>query len=419
MRRSDNRPRLTKPVIHIELSDEKKRLRIILLIGCLLIAFVALFFALTSALNTEPGWKTVEAQASDLNCSSDFVFNYYLGDSGVSATEENRKLSVVYSDATVKGFWLFHESLQKEGLYNVAYLSTHPNEMVTVDPVLYEAFSKIQKAENRCLYLGPVYREYARIFTSGSEAEAMLYDPGQNAAQAEYLMDMVSYANDPDHIDLELLGDNQVRLKVSGDYLTYIQQNELLNLLDFGWMKNAFIVDYLAQELQNNGLSKGYLVSFDGFTRNLDDRGNEYSFNTFDREGDDIYLPAVFQYDAPVSIVFLRNYPMTDLDTNSYYRFTSGRIVTAQVDPVDAMNKSALNELVSYSYQVGCADILLQTVPVYLQDSFSADGLNELTDDGIYSLWFDNKVLYHNEREVSLQMNVTEGTSYSEAFAGK
>lgn len=419
MSSGDKRPRGIKPVINIELNDDKKRLRIILLIGCLLIAFVALFFGLTSALNTDPGWKTVKAETSELNCGSDFVFHYYLGDSGVSATVENKQLSAIYSEATVKAFWLFHESLQKENLNNVAYLSAHPNETVTVETALYEAFSKIQKAQNRCLYLGAVYREYARIFSSESDAEAQRFDPAQNPEQAAYLKELAAFANDPEHIDLELLENNQVRLKISSDYLAYIQKNELSNLLDFGWMKNAFIVDYLAEKLLDGGFNKGYLVSYDGFTRNLDNRGDAYNFNLFDRDGDDVYLPALFQYEKPVSIVFLRNYPMSDVDKYGYYRFASGRIVTACVDPQDGVSKSALDNLVSYSYQVGCADILLQTTPVYLQDTFSAEELNELTDAGIYSIWFDDKVLYHNEKDVCLQMKNTEDRSYLKAFTGE
>lgn len=418
MSNADKKPRGIKPVIRIELTDEKKRLRLILLVAFLLIGIIALFFALTSALNTDPGWKEVEVETSDLNCSADFTFQYYLGDAGMSATAEYKQLSVVYSDATVKAFWLFHESLLTEKLNNVAYLNANPNKTVTVKPALYEAFAKIQNAKNRSLYLGPVYLEYDRIFRSESEGEAERVDPVKNQEQAAYLKEIATFANDPEHIDLELLGNNQVRLKVSDAYLDYIQKNELSDLLNFGWMKNAFIADYLADTLQDNGFRKGYLVSFDGYTRNLDDRGIKYNFNLFDRSGNDIYLPAMFQYEKPVSIVFLRNYPMTDKDQSRYYRYSSGQIVTSYIDPADGMNKSAVDNMVSYSYELGCAEILLQIAPVYLKDSCSADEINVLTDVKVNSIWFGDEVLYYNEKEVRLQMNSTEEFSYRAVYTG-
>ncbi len=419
MSNADKKPRGIKPVIKIELIDDKKRLRLILLVVFLLIGMVALFYGLTTALNTDPGWKIVEVESSDLNCSGDFVLNYYLGDAGVSATVEYKQLSAVYTEATVKGFWLFHESVLTDKLNNVAYLNTHPNEIVTVDPVLYQAFALIQQNEIRSLYLGPVYIEYDRIFRSESEGEAKSFDPAQNAEQAAYIQEIAAFANDPEQINLELLGNNQVRLKVSEEYLAYIQENELTDLLNFGWMKNAFIADYLAEVLLDAGFTKGFLVSYDGFTRNLDNREILYNFNLFDREGNDIYMPALMEYNKPISIVFLRNYPMSDQDQRHYYRFSNGRIVTSCIDPQDGMSKSAVDNVVSYSYQAGCAEILMQLAPVYLQDTFHADALHGLADAEIYSVWFADTVLSYNDRNMKLQMQSAEKSPYSAAYADK
>ena len=79
-----------------------------------------------------------------------------------------------------------------------------------------------------------------------------------------------------------------------------------------------------------------------GFTRNLDVSGNSYSFNLFDRQNSDIYLPAVMQYKAPMSIVYLRNYPMSSQDRWHYYSFTNGRIVTACIDPADGKRHESI-----------------------------------------------------------------------------
>ena len=95
-------------------------------------------------------------------------------------------------------------------------------------------------------------------------------------------------------------------------------------------MKNAFITDYVADVMIENGYTLGSLTSYDGFTRNLDltsaitkfkcrsgcfrdsRRKCDYSFNLYDRQGNIIYPAGVMHYNGAESIVSLHNYPMSD-----------------------------------------------------------------------------------------------------------
>lgn len=416
MSSGDKRPRGLKPITKIELSSKNGKLRAILAVVCLVVGIGILVYALSGMLSTDSGWKTVEVSSSNLNCSADFVLSYYLGDAGISTTSEYKQLSALYTEATENAYRIFHEDLLEEGLCNLAYISGHVNETLTVEPALYQALELVQRYENRCLYLGPVYTEYNRIFSSESEPEAASYDPAQNPELVAYIQKLSAFANDPGMIDLELLGNNQVKLTVSDFYLAFAQEYEITEFLDFGWMKNAFIADYLAQTLIEGGFTKGYLASFDGFTRNLDSRGETYGLNLFDRLDSDVFLPAVMHYNKSVSIVYLRNYPLRDQDRWHYYSFSSGRIVTAAIDPADGMSKSATDNIVSYSYDAGCAEILLQLIPVYVADTFAADSLNAL--DGIFSIWFTDSVLRYNDADLDLEMKDTEGVQYSSHYAG-
>ena len=418
MSKANKRTREPKSVINVELSEKNRTLRIVLAVVCLIIGVLAIMYALTSALNTDPGWRTVEVSSSNLNCSEDFTFSYYLGDAGISATSEYKRLTSVYTEATENAYRIFNEELLEDGLSNLCYISSHVNETVTVDPALYQALELVQKYENRCLYLAPVYVEYDRIFSCDSEQEAAAYDPGQNEELVEYIQEIAAFANDPEMIDLELLGNYQVRLTVSDAYLAFAREYEITEFLDFGWMKNAFIADYLAQTLITNGFTNGYLASYDGFTRNLDTRGERYSFNLFDRLDSEIYLPAVMSYSEPASIVYLRNYPLSQQDKWHYYGFSNGRIVTTCIDPADGMSKSAADNITAYSAGTGCAEILLQLIPVYLSDSFSADGLNALTAKEIYSVWFEDAVLCYNDAQLQLTMKSEDAPQYSAAYAG-
>ena len=396
------RPTLT-PVRKIELSEEKKTLRLVLAAVLLVIGAVAIIGGLLSLLNTESGWQEVQGSASGANCAGEFVLMYDFADAQPSPTAANKQLSSLYSQATEDAYRLFSAELQEDGLVNVAYLNGHLNETVTVDPALYRALSILKQYQCRYAYLAPAETEYDRVFMAESDAEAGRYDPDQNQELGEYLARIARFAGDPEMIDLEILPENQVRLTVSSEYLEFARENEIETLLDFGWMKNAFIADYLADVLETAGFTNGYLSSYDGFTRNLDRRGNAYSFNLFLRNGNDVDIPGRMNYTGPMSIVFLRNYPLGEQDRWHYYAFASGKIVTAYLDTADGMSKSACPNLVSYSAAAGCGEVLMQTAPVFIADELNTGALDALMKKGIYSVWSEKASLKWNDSGLELE----------------
>jgi len=357
-------------------------------------------------------------QSTQLNCGEDFVLDYDFTNAGSAASAEFKKLTTLYSAACEDAFRIFSPDVQGNGFANVHDLNLRPNETVTVEPVLYNALTMIQQHQNRSIYLGGIYTEYERIFRAETEVEAASYDPAQNGEQLEYVTQLAAFASDPAMIDVQLLGENQVKLQVSDEYLEFARMYEIENLIDFGWVKNAFIADYLAQVLTDNGYTDGYLASFDGFTRNLDTRGNTYSVNVFDRCGSDIYLPAVMTYQAPSSLVFLRDYPMGKADVWHYYAFQNGRIASILIDPSDGMNKAAVDSLLSYGNQ-SCAQLLLQIAPVFVADEFSEASLQAMASNGIHSIWCEEQSVFYTDEAVVLTIQPQEELTYTKVFAGE
>lgn len=399
-----------KPTIRIELSEQNLKLRGILAVVFLIIGACLIGHGLLSALNTEPGWQEVEVSTSQLNCSGDFILMYDFSEAS-DATVQNKRLTNLYTEAAESAFRIFTSDVLEDGLGNVAYLNAHINEMVTVEAALYQALTQVVEYSDRHVFVAPALVEYKRVFFAASDVEAASYDPAKNEDTAEWLEMLAGYVCDPSAISLELLGDNRVRLHVSEDYLHFVQEWEIETLLDFGWMKNAFIADYIADFLAENGFCNGYLSSYDGFTRNLDPREQTYYFNIFDRQGTDIYVPARMCYTAPTSIVFLRNYPMTEEDRWSYYAYASGETVTAFLDPADCVSKSAVDNLVFYSADLGCAEILLQTAPIFISDDFRAESLRKLAEKGLYAIWCEGNHLMYND--ASLTLELAEDGQYS------
>ena len=402
----------------IELNEKNTRLRWILAGALLVIGLVAMAIGVNSCVSAQSGWQEVQITADTTNCSGDFVFNYCYGQAGLEPTLERRQVVALYSDAVVKGYELFNTDVEgaTDGL---SAINAHPNEAVSVDAALYAALTKVVKAESRYIYLAPVYTDYDAVFRADSEVQAAALDPSKDAQLGQFVREAAAFASDPAHISLELLEGTQVKLQVSQEYLAFAQEYAIENLLDFGWMKNAFITDYLADRMAADGHTNGYIASYDGYTRNLDSRGVNYSFNLFDRLGNDIYLPAVLEYGAPTSIVFLRNYPMSARDSGEYYLYSDETITHTFIDLADGLCRTSTDNVVSYGKDTSCVDLALKLAPVFIGETVNTDALAEMAEAGIYSVWFDGGKLFYNQPEAMITVQEVEGAAYQAQYFEK
>ena len=387
---------------HFELSDKNRTVRWVLIVILLAVAVVAIIVGMMGALQTPAGWHTVTASSTKQNCSDEFVLQYEYGAGEASPSAESKALELLYGKTVENAWKLFFNEAGLSDLAGILEINQHPNEEITVNSSLYQALEQVVSSGSRALYLAPVYAQYDRVFYSENAVIAQDCDPGQDADQRMYVQTLADYARDPEAVQLVLNGGNKVMLRVSEDYLAFAKENEIDYFVDFGWLRNAFIADYIAAVLTENGFTNGYLASVDGFTRNLDQRGNAYSLNLFNKGDDGIDLAAVMDYTAPQSLVFLRSYPMYDLDSRRYYSFADGRTVTAMIDPADGQSKTATGNLVSYSDKLSCGELVLAVMPVYVADSLSEDSLNGLTERGIHSVWFSGKQLVYNQKNRDL-----------------
>lgn len=408
-----------KPVKRIELLEKYPKGRLALTVALILIGVCALGYALASFLTVEAGWKTIEAGSSEANCSDEFIFQYDLGAGELSATAENKAVRTLYTEVTRTAYQLFHTSQGFDGVNNLYYINQHPNEEIAVDEVLYQAFATLEKYGNRAIYLAPVYVQYSNLFGCNDDVETINFDPYQNEEIAEYFARIISFAGDQNAINIQLLGDHKIKLYVSDAYLDYASEIGFSEFIDFYWMRNAFVVDYIADTMIANGFVRGSISSYDGFIRNMDDvSGSEYAFNLFDRVGKAVYHAGIMRYDHAISIVYLRNYPANNnLDWQHYYVFQNGEIRTSYIDTADGYCKSAVNNLVSYSQDSSCAEVLLQVMPVYINDRFGAEMLTRLAQSEIYSIYCDDYKIFYNESALVLTDLYDEnGVQYTAAL---
>lgn len=379
-----------KPIQRMEISENNKTLRLIAAIALFIIGVVGITVGIKSALSKDTGWQRVQLNTQERSCAEQFVLQYDFGSSGTQATAVNQKLQVVYGEACVNAYNLFNADEEIDGVNNVYYVNHHPNETVTVDPVLYAAFEKLEGTP--WLYLGPVYRHYSSMIFNTDEALLDDLDPALSQVAKTYVETLAAFAADRNAVELKLLGNNQVKLAVSQEYLTYAQQEEIETFIDFSYMTNAFIIDYLADCLIAEGLTQCYLVSSDGFTRNLTST-EKFRFNILDRVENLVYPAAVMEYQGPISLVYLKDYPNANSDMN--YRGRPDYFIHLMADPTDGMYRTAAENLVSYSYELSCVDVLLQMLPGFVGDDFQVP-------QGVFSVWCEDDLVCYNDESIRM-----------------
>ena len=377
-----------RPIIRAEVSDKNRTLRIIAAAVLLVIGLLALTSGFMSLLGKEAGWQEIQVSSGERDCSGDFTLQYYFSDANASAV--NSLLQSTYEEACVKAYRLFTPYEEVTGVNNVWYINRHPNEEITVDPVLYAAFEKL--TDSSYLYMGPVYAYYNNLILGAEDAYVQTLDPVTDPEARRYVSSLAGFATDGESIRLELLGENRIKLHVSPLYLEYAEVEEIENFIDFSYMTNAFIIDYLAQTLMDAGLTDGYLVSFDGYTRNLCAEGS-FSFTVFDKEGERVYPAGELSYTGPISMVYLKSYPTEE--TAQLYRKNGDHFISLYADPAGGVYNATRSDLIGYSYDAGCADVLMKLLP-----SFVAQWFSEPWD--VFSVWCEDERIYYNDGDLTV-----------------
>lgn len=409
------------PIQRIELSEEHIRLRTIGLVILIVIALAAFAIGMWQCSKQEGGWQVISLPSAEGNCSQELSLRYCLGEGELSVKEEHAQVQALYYELCTNAYRIFHEMEAFEGVHNLYYLNQSINQTVTVEPVLYDALEKMLQKGGRMLYLAPIYAEYNSMFGCSYDHELAEYDPLLNEQAAEYFRRACAFLNDDNAVHLELLGDNRVCLAVSPEYQAFANENGITAYVDFFWTKNAFVVDYIAQSMIDNGMTYGILSSYDGFSRGLDGNNRtEYSYNVLDRADGQAVVAAMLKSGGGRSTVFFRTYPITALDALHYYVMETGEVRHPYIAPSDGLGKAAVSGLTGYSDTLGCADVMLSMLPLYLAEQLDASALNALTSDGIYAVYCEGTEVRYNQKDAVLTdfLTVASG-SYRGVYVGE
>ncbi len=388
----------------LELSEKHVGLRIVLVVLLLAIGLGSIAAFLLSLLNEKPGWQTIAFEDTSLISEGEFTFNYELGRTELSPNKEKRAVQACYADALGKAYKLFDSYRSYEGILNVYDLCQKPNEVLTVDSELYDAFAYLQSRKDRSIYLAPLQSAYRNIFLSNHDTEAASHDPHRNEDARAFATQIAAFASDPSAIDVELMQDHKVCLRVSDEYLAFLAEYEIRELVSFSYLTNAFVIDCVADALIQNGFSYGFLHSYDGYTRYLDASANRYAVTLYVRDGANVYPAALAERENISALVMFRNYPLNERNAENYYAYSDGTFATQYIDARDGLYKSACNDLVAYtvSQEKGCAALALSMSQAYICETLDEKMLLQASDEGIFSVWNDGFTLVYNDPNLAL-----------------
>ena len=390
---ANDRP-LIERVTHIEIPEGRIKLRIALLVIALIIAVGSFGYGINALLTTEPGVMEITvSDGGEMTCGDDFSFVYDLGAGETSATEEKKALTKLYSESCIAAYRIFNAEAEYEDHKNLCYINAHVNEVIEVDPALYGALMLLEDAGVRYHYLAPVYELYRSLFLS-EEPEAAEYDPYRNEVLKTFFAEAAAYAADPGAVSLEFLDGNMIVLHVSDAYLRFAEENDFDRFLDFFWLNNAFIIDYIADELTAKGYVNGSLISEDGFVRQLRDADEAVTAVPFLHRGEEgVFLLETLPLTGRISVVQLRDYPAESAELGYYFVREDGSCLPPYIDARSGLPKCALPELIAFSEDASCAKIAVEAAKIFIAETFDEAALHALSKDGIDAYYFGGGAL--------------------------
>lgn len=364
-----------RPKKRIELSTEKLALRIMLLGIAILTASLAFSGVFNSLIATPTGWQQIAPEQSETGAEQDFLLCYNIGQTELSAKEEVKALSSLYGQAMDHGCRALANTAY-DGYVNLSDLNSQPNTALAVDPLLYAAFQTIEASGSRMVYFAPLMESYRSLFSCADDETAAQFDTEKSGEMARFAQEIASFALDSEAVQVRLLPENTLRLEVSPEYLDYARENELESFVDLGLLRNAFLCDAVAEELEQQGYVNGYLTSFDGFTRALCQE--EFGLNVFDFQEGQGYQVDTALYQGPCTVVSCRSFPILDMDQVNYYTYADGS-VRAPYFGDDGLLHTACPSLNTLSRELSAAELAIRTLEAYAGTDAAFPSLEEFS----------------------------------------
>lgn len=325
----------------IQINRKNIVLRVILFLFFLTVGvtFIALYF--TGVLQFQKGYSKIEIIPENQNIKADKIVYYaYFDGNSLSVRQNVKNLQGFYSPKANYVLMLTDEYANYESRNNLKTIADNEGKEVEVDEVLYkilqDAYTKSKEEKNYSLLGYKLFLQWDVII--GLDGLSLINsDPSVNPETKALLENQVQVIKEESKREFLSFRNKDekffVKASFTSEYKNILDDND--PLLSLGILKDAYIIDYLASQLEREGNKDGFLISSDGYIKAL----SEYqggSYNLYD-----IYDDKISQVG---SIVINKNeshcrYAFFDYYKSMYYSI-NGQIRYPLVNMKDGMASS-------------------------------------------------------------------------------
>ena len=184
---------------------------------------------------------------------------------------------------------------------------------------------------------------------------------------------------------------------MSDEYKAFADNNGVDSFIGFTWLKNAFIADYIADYFAQTGYSSGYIVSREGFYRDLGAAGKS-STKIYFRSGSELFVACRVDNSVIKSGAFFYDFPT---DEGVGYVYENGDTVMPYID-ADGTYRHAVSTMYVCSKSATCAETALAAGKVYIADSLDKAAVASLKDGGIETVYIDGGTVFYTDGDASI-----------------
>lgn len=262
--------RKQKEIPPIEVSEKHVLLRTICFFLALVVAVGAITFGVTRIGYKEQGVYALTAAADQelLLYGNGLHANFLFRGGSNEIKAAIASADKVYTQVLKKNYKLLDAEREYVGVVNVASFNARPNQDLQVSPelfaVLTDAWARTQEQRGFSIFAGPLYAEWNSILFLTEPED---FDPLRDPDEAERLEMLAARCGDPEEIRLVVVDEENciLRLEVSKDYLHFVKDMEAAPLLlDLNLLREAYLLELVGRELEEQGLTEGYLNTDSG-----------------------------------------------------------------------------------------------------------------------------------------------------------
>ena len=268
----------------IQINRKNIVLRVILFLFFLTVGVTLIALYFTGVLQFQKGYSKIEIIPENQNIKADKIVYYaYFDGNSLSVRQNVKNLQGFYSPKANYVLMLTDEYANYESRNNLKTIADNEGKEVEVDEVLYkilqDAYTKSKEEKNYSLLGYKLFLQWDVII--GLDGLSLINsDPSVNPETKALLENQVQVIKEESKREFLSFRNKDekffVKASFTSEYKNILDDND--PLLSLGILKDAYIIDYLASQLEREGNKDGFLISSDGYIKALSDyQGGSYN----------------------------------------------------------------------------------------------------------------------------------------------